>query len=68
MAFIQEYAIGQFGKRIVNKLAKKGIVFNSVQMLPGDDGSFANGETGYYVSDNGTGRMFTALQILELAK
>jgi|688.fasta_scaffold116117_5 hypothetical protein len=67
-SFIYEYAVGKFGKRIVNKLAKKGVKIISAQNMPGADGSYANGETGYMVDDNGTGRLLSALQVLKMAE
>lgn len=68
MSFIQEYAIGQFGKKVVNKLAKKGIALNSVGVAPDSNGGFANGTTIYFVDNKGTCQGYTYLQILELAK
>lgn len=68
MTFIQEYAIAQFGKRTVKKLAKKGITLVSAHNMPNaETGSYANGETGYLLDDNGTGRMRNYLQVLEIA-
>jgi hypothetical protein len=32
-----------------------------------ETGSYANGETGYMLDDNGTGRMRNYLQVLEIA-
>jgi hypothetical protein len=69
MTFIQEYAIGQFGKRIVNKLAKKGIRIIGTQMIPNPDtGNFSNAEVAYQIDDNDTGRVKSAMEIIALAQ
>jgi hypothetical protein len=60
MTFIQEYAIGQFGKRIVNGLAKKNIRIIGTQMIPNRDGSWAGAEAAYQIDDNGTGKVKSA--------
>lgn len=44
-------------------LTRKGVRVYGLQGLPGVDGSFANGETGYLVDDNGTGRVLTYSQV-----
>lgn len=49
-------------------LTKKGIRIYGLQGLPGKDGSFANGETGYLLDDNGTGRVMTHGQVRALAE
>lgn len=69
MTFIEEYAISQFGKRIVRKLAKKGIKVVGAQNTPNrETGRYDNGETGYLLDDNGTGRMRSYLEVLKLAE
>jgi hypothetical protein len=69
MTFIQEYAIGQFGKRIVNKLAKKNIRIIGTQMIPNPEtGNFSNAEVAYQIDDNGTCKVRSAMDIIALAK
>lgn len=64
--FAQEYAVSKFGKRVVNKLARKGITVMSAHQLPGERGDFT-GEVGYMLNDNGTGKMRSYLQVVEMA-
>ena len=68
MTFIQEYAIGQFGKRIVNKLAKKGIKVVGSHVAPDNNGEFANGDVVYGLDDNGTYKVRKYSEVLALAK
>ncbi len=54
----------KFSNATLRRLTKKGIFLVSSTWIPGADGSFANGETAFLVSD---GRLLTALQVLKLA-
>lgn len=60
-----EIPASKFNKRTLAKLAKKGLFIVWSYWMPGNDGSFANGETGYQLSN---GQVRTHLQVLELAK
>ena len=60
--------MNDFTKKQIKNLRKKGISIYGKQWMPGKDGSFANGHTGYLVDDNGTGRVFTFSQVMNLAK
>lgn len=66
MTFIQEYAIGQFGKKVVSKLAKKGIRIIGTQSIP-NEGSWINAEVAYQIDDNGTGKCIGYFDVLKLA-
>lgn len=57
-----------FSPKTLKALAKKGIRVIGATWLPGQDGSFANGETGYNLDDNGTHRVRRFREVLELAK
>ncbi len=54
----------KFSNATLRRLTKKGIFLISSTWIPGADGSFANGETAFLVSD---GRLLTVLQVLKLA-
>lgn len=56
-----------FSKTTRNALRLKGIAFAGTTWLPGSDGSFANGERGYVLVDNGTQRIRTYLEVAALA-
>lgn len=57
-----------FSLKTRNALARKGITILSATFIPGVDGSFANGERAYNISDNGCGRVWKFSQIMEAAK
>lgn len=57
-------ASANFSKKLLNKLAKCGLFIVSSTWIPGADGSYANGESAYMLSD---GTMKTFLQVLALA-
>lgn len=67
-SFAQQLFIGYFGKKFMNKLAKKGVTPVNSCTLPDANGCFANGETGYGINDNGTYRLLTFREIDALAK
>jgi len=54
----------KFSNATLRRLAKKQIFLVSSTWIPGADGSFANGETAFLVSD---GRLLTFMQVLKLA-
>lgn len=56
-----------FSKTVRNSLKSKGIAFISSTWLPGADGSFANGERGYVLNDNGTQVIRNYSQVAALA-
>lgn len=60
-------AASHFNAATRRALAKKGIALVSLTFVPGTDG-FLNGETGYLLDDNGTGRVQPFLGVLEAAK
>lgn len=57
-----------FSSKTRNTLARKGITVLTATFIPGSDGSFANGERAYNVSDNGCGRVWTFAQVMEAAQ
>lgn len=54
----------KFSAKTLRALAKKNIFVASATWIPGTDGSFANGETAFLLSD---GRLMTFLQVLKQA-
>jgi hypothetical protein len=63
-----EIPASHFNKTTLKGLTSKGIRIASMTYIPGNDGKFANGFTGYILDDNGTGRVRSFLEVLELAK
>lgn len=57
-----------FSKAVRAALTSKGIAITCTTWLPGTDGSFANGERGYVLNDNGTQRLRTHAGVVELTK
>lgn len=60
-------ATKDFKRSTLACLRRRGIALVGATWLPGADGSFANGERGYQLDDNGTGKIRTYLGVLELA-
>ena len=61
-------AASHFNAATRRSLAKKGIALVSLTFVPGEGGSFLNGETAYLLDDNGIGRVRTFLGVLDAAK
>jgi hypothetical protein len=57
-----------FSRVTVNGLEAKGVKITGITAIPDEKGSFLNSSTGYLLNDNGTCRVRTYLQVLELAK
>lgn len=57
-----------FSRKTLAGLSRKGIAIIGITCIPDASGSFANGETAYKVSDNGTGRIWTFRQVLRAAE
>ena len=57
-------ASANFSKKTLNKLAKAGLFIVSSTWIPGADGSYANGESAYVLSN---GQMKSFLGVLKLA-
>ena len=58
-----------FNRVTLRMLTKRGVSLVGMTYLPNaTTGSYANGETGYQVNDNGTSRILTLLQILARAE
>lgn len=69
MCAISQIANRHFGRKAVAALARKGVAIIATAVIPGaGDMPFATGETGYVVSDNGCGRVWTYRQVAEAAK
>jgi hypothetical protein len=62
-----EIAGSHFSKKTLKALEKKGITIHSATWTPGYDGSYANGFTCYMLDDNGTGRMRSFIEVLDIA-
>ncbi len=63
-----EIVTRRFGKRVINRLAKKGIKVVNCTTIPDENGSFLNGRSAYVVDDNGTGRVWTDAEIMAVNK
>ena len=57
-----------FSRPTIVMLRKKGISIIGATWLPGEDGSYANGETGYELNNNGQHQIRTYLQVIDMAK
>jgi hypothetical protein len=69
MCAISQIANRHFGRKAVAALARKGVAIVATTVIPGEgDMPFAAGETGYVVSDNGCGRVWTHRQVVEAAQ
>jgi len=60
-------AAKDFGKEVRAALSKRGIRLVGTTWLPDEKGSFANGERGYLLDDNGTGKVRDYRGVLSLA-
>ena len=60
-------AARDFGKEVRAALTKRGIKFVGSTWLPGPGGDYSNGERGYLLDDNGTGRVRDYRGVLALA-
>lgn len=56
-----------FNRKTIKALASQGAKIYDRTWLPGKDGSYANGETGYKIDHNGTSKIMNYLQVLEMA-
>lgn len=64
-----DIAARDFKKSTLRALTKKGIRLIGLCVIPGDgEMPWANGERGYNLDDNGTGRIKTLLEVLDLAQ
>jgi len=57
-------AASAFSKSTLRKLAKAGLFIVSATFIPGADGSYANGESAYVLSN---GQIKSYLEVLKLA-
>jgi hypothetical protein len=57
-------AASAFSKSTLRNLAKAGLFIVSATFIPGSDGSYANGESAYVLSN---GQMKSYLEVLKLA-
>jgi hypothetical protein len=64
---IRQIALRHFGAKAVKALAKKGVVLVSLTSIPGPSGTYLDSDTGYTVSDNGTGRVLSFQDVRRLA-
>ena len=63
----QQIVSRDFNRATLRALSKKGVVVTGITLIPGKgDMPYANGERGYAVNDNGTGRVLTFQQVTEL--
>jgi len=59
-----EISAASFSAKTLKALAKKGLFLASSTFIPGPDGSFANGESAFLLSD---GRLLTWIQVYKMA-
>lgn len=60
-------AAADFDNKVRAQLLKRGIKIVGSTWLPGPNGSYANGERGYLLEDNGTGKVRDYRGVLSLA-
>ena len=62
--------MNDFSKKTVSALARKGIRLYGLTVIPNNASNmpFATGERGYLVDDNGTGKVWNFMQVMEAAK
>jgi hypothetical protein len=60
--------MNDFSKKTIKSLASKGITLIGLTTITGTDGTYANGERGYILNDNGTQRIMNWLQVDKLAR
>lgn len=66
---IKQIATSHFGIKAVRSLAKRGIIIIGLTTIPGEGSlPYASGQTGYQISDNGTGRILAYLELAALAR
>lgn len=69
MTAVQQILRRDFSAATLRALSNRGVQVLGVTLIPGaGDMPYANGERGYTVSDNGTGRVLTFRQVTELAE
>jgi hypothetical protein len=56
-----------FAAKTLRALKAKGIAVLSSTFIPDASGDFTRGQTAYNVDDNGTGRVWTFLEVLKAA-
>lgn len=57
-----------FSRKTLTALGRKGITLIGLTVIPGQgDLPFATSETGYILNDNGTSRVRTFREVLEMA-
>lgn len=65
----QKHGIGSshFSAKTLRALTRKGIRIIGITTLPGADGSYTSGATGYQLDDNGTHRIRGFIAVREIA-
>jgi hypothetical protein len=67
MTNTNEIARRYFNAKTVRALGKRGVRVIGATWLPGTDGSFANGQTGICLDNNGTHEIRSYLEVLGMA-
>lgn len=57
-----------FNKSTITALRKKNIKVIGSTWLPDENGCFLNGERGYKIDDNGTGKIWRFLEVLNISR
>ena len=58
-----QIARSHFSASVRRTIKSRGVRVIGLQSIPGEGGDWMNGETGYLVDDNGTGRLWNYAQI-----
>lgn len=62
----QEIATRDFGKTVINALAKKGVTIQGITSVPGPTGGYANGGRAYECDVNGQTQVKTYQQVIDI--
>ena len=68
LTFAAQMACKDFSRSTIKSLAKKGVSLIGIQMVPSPKLGWLDAEKCYTVDDNGTGRVWSFLETLALAK
>ena len=58
----------EFSRKTISALAKKGIEIVGVTSIPDSEGSFLNATRAFEISDKGTGKIKTFLELQKIAE
>ncbi|QWY83176.1 hypothetical protein [Rhizobium phage RHph_X2_24] len=67
LSVAQQIVRRHFAAKTLRSLEKRGIRVLSSTFIPDASGDYTRGETAYNIDDNGTGRVWTFLEVLAKA-